>query len=75
MHFSDWPKNILVCSVQVLEALEMGTMMSDVDSWWRDPKLFLRQQGLNPEHQTASGSEDEEVFVLIVEGFLIFNYR
>lgn len=59
----------------VLEALEMDKMMSDVDSWLRDPKLFLRQLGLNPEHQTASGNEDEEVFVLIVEGFLIFNYR
>ncbi|XP_070760548.1 nicotinamide riboside kinase 1 [Enoplosus armatus] len=56
-----------------LDALHMNTMMSDVDSWRRDPESFLRQQGLNPEHTTPS--VDEEVFVLIVEGFLIFNYR
>ncbi|KAM9360084.1 nicotinamide riboside kinase 1 [Symphorus nematophorus] len=57
----------------MLDALRMDLMMNDVDSWRRDPKSFLRQRGLNPEHTAAS--EDEEVFVLIVEGFLIFNYR
>ncbi|KAM7019204.1 nicotinamide riboside kinase 1 isoform 2-T2 [Tautogolabrus adspersus] len=57
----------------MLDALHMDTMMSDVDSWRRDPEAFLKQCGLIPE-QTAA-SEEEEVFVLIVEGFLIFNHR
>ncbi|XP_068422508.1 nicotinamide riboside kinase 1 isoform X2 [Clinocottus analis] len=57
----------------ILDALNMDTMMSDVDSWRRDPEAFLRRRGLNPERATPS--EDEEVFVLIVEGFLIFNHR
>lgn len=47
--------------------------MSDVDKWRRDPASFLKQQGLNPVRTTPS--VDKEVFVLIVEGFLIFNYR
>uniref|UniRef100_H2V1L7 Nicotinamide riboside kinase 1 n=1 Tax=Takifugu rubripes TaxID=31033 RepID=H2V1L7_TAKRU len=51
----------------LLDALHMDTMMSDVDSWRRDPVQFLRQRSLKP--------SDEQLFVLIVEGFLIFNYR
>ncbi|XP_041643754.1 nicotinamide riboside kinase 1 [Cheilinus undulatus] len=57
----------------MLDALHMDTMMTDVDSWRRDPESFLRQCGLIPEQTTPS--EEEEVFVLIVEGFLIFNHR
>uniref|UniRef100_A0A8C2ZHC8 Nicotinamide riboside kinase 1 n=1 Tax=Cyclopterus lumpus TaxID=8103 RepID=A0A8C2ZHC8_CYCLU len=60
-------------SVEVLDALHMDTMMSEVDSWRRDPEVFLRRRGLNPERTTPP--KDEEVYVLIVEGFLIFNHR
>ncbi|KAE8291843.1 Nicotinamide riboside kinase 1 [Larimichthys crocea] len=56
-----------------LDALHMDVMMSDVDLWRRDPESFLKQRDLNPEH--IAPSVDKEVFVLIVEGFLIFNYR
>lgn len=51
----------------------MDVMMSDIDSWRRDPVSFLRQRDLNPEQITPA--DNKEVFVLIVEGFLIFNYR
>ncbi|CAJ1069067.1 Hypothetical predicted protein [Xyrichtys novacula] len=57
----------------MLDALHMDTMMNDVDSWRRDPEAFLRQCGLLSEQTTPV--EDEDVFVLIVEGFLIFNHR
>lgn len=53
----------------VLDALHMEQMMADVDLWRRDPGYFLKQRCLD---HTQTGSE---VFVLIVEGFLIFNYR
>lgn len=46
--------------------------MREVESWQKDPVAFLRQRGR--EHTTAS-AEEEEVYVLIVEGFLIFNHR
>lgn len=62
-----WRRQSQSCSLWVLDALHMDTMMSDVDSWRRDPVRFLRQRSLNP--------SDEQLFVLIVEGFLIFNYR
>ncbi|KAM7415985.1 hypothetical protein PAMA_018181 [Pampus argenteus] len=57
----------------MLDALLMDKMMSEIESWQRDPESFLRGRGLTSEHTTPS--VDEEVFVLIVEGFLIFNYR
>ncbi|XP_030593210.1 nicotinamide riboside kinase 1 isoform X2 [Archocentrus centrarchus] len=57
----------------ILDALHMQTMIRDVDLWQRDPESFLRQQGLKP--QLIAPSIDKEVFVLIVEGFLIFNHR
>lgn len=47
--------------------------MNAVHSWRSDPELFLRQKRLNPEHTTPTDAA--EVFVLLVEGFLIFNYR
>lgn len=58
---------------EVLDALHMDTMMSHVDSWRNNPESFLRERGLNTE--PAAEPDSEEVFVLIVEGFLIFNHR
>nr|XP_020449321.1 nicotinamide riboside kinase 1-like isoform X2 [Monopterus albus] len=57
----------------MLDALHMDTMMREVDSWRRDPESFLRKKGVTPEHTALT--VDMEVFVLVVEGFLIFNYR
>ncbi|XP_034726836.1 nicotinamide riboside kinase 1-like isoform X3 [Etheostoma cragini] len=57
----------------MLDALHMDTMMCDVNSWRRDPLSFMRRRGLYPELTTSSA--DEIVYVLIVEGFLIFNHR
>ncbi|XP_054629232.1 nicotinamide riboside kinase 1 [Dunckerocampus dactyliophorus] len=56
-----------------LDALHMDSMMSEVDAWQRDPKTVLRKAHLAPEKMTPSSPDD--VFVLIVEGFLIFNHR
>ncbi|XP_037535975.1 nicotinamide riboside kinase 1 [Nematolebias whitei] len=54
-----------------LDALHMEKLMSEVDSWRTDPALFLRQRGQN----IKCSSNNTEIFVLIVEGFLVFNYR
>ncbi|KAM8866117.1 nicotinamide riboside kinase 1 [Synchiropus picturatus] len=52
----------------MLDALHMDKMMSQVDSWLRDPVSFLGEQALAVDSK-------EDVFVLIVEGFLIFNHK
>lgn len=55
-----------------LDALHMDRMMDDIHLWRRDPECFLKERVLEPMQASEPGSE---VFVLIVEGFLIFNYR
>ncbi|XP_041856482.1 nicotinamide riboside kinase 1 [Melanotaenia boesemani] len=55
----------------VLDALHMDKMMCEVNSWRSNPDSFLQQKGL----KSKLSSANKEVYVLIVEGFLIFNYR
>ncbi|XP_061585379.1 nicotinamide riboside kinase 1 [Cololabis saira] len=55
----------------VLDALQMDKMMSDINLWQSDPELFLKQRGLTLEQPSAN----KDLHVLIVEGFLIYNYR
>ncbi|KAM4745955.1 nicotinamide riboside kinase 1 isoform 3-T3 [Anableps anableps] len=53
-----------------LDALHMEKMIKEVYSWKNDPDVFLRERGLI----LKDSSVDSEVYILIVEGFLIFNY-
>lgn len=57
----------------VLSALHMDRMMEEVEAWRADPKAFIasRHGGVKLLNQAV----DQKVFVLIIEGFLIFNYR
>uniref|UniRef100_A0A8C5AF26 Nicotinamide riboside kinase 1 n=1 Tax=Gadus morhua TaxID=8049 RepID=A0A8C5AF26_GADMO len=53
----------------LLDALHMDKMMEEIYSWWRDPQSY---------HQSTCATTEAgrtEVFVVIVEGFLIFNHR
>uniref|UniRef100_A0A3B5LTU1 Uncharacterized protein n=1 Tax=Xiphophorus couchianus TaxID=32473 RepID=A0A3B5LTU1_9TELE len=54
-----------------LDALHMEKMMKEVYCWRKDPHDFLRRRGLI----AKDASTDDELYVLIVEGFLIFNHR
>ncbi|CAL8250995.1 unnamed protein product [Boreogadus saida] len=53
----------------LLDALHMDKMMEEIYSWWRVPQSY---------HQSTCATTEAgrtEVFVVIVEGFLIFNHR
>uniref|UniRef100_A0A3P9PJ16 Nicotinamide riboside kinase 1 n=1 Tax=Poecilia reticulata TaxID=8081 RepID=A0A3P9PJ16_POERE len=56
---------------EALDALHMEEMMKEVYSWRKDPHEFLRRRGLIAKDSSA----DDELYILIVEGFLIFNHR
>ncbi|KAF7666727.1 hypothetical protein LDENG_00095420 [Lucifuga dentata] len=58
----------------VIEALDMEAMVSTVKGWQENPVKFARSHGisLSPE---AKESDPEEIYILIVEGFLIYNYK
>ncbi|XP_051988367.1 nicotinamide riboside kinase 1-like [Xyrauchen texanus] len=54
-----------------LDALHMDRMMSEINSWQEDPESFMLSRGLTLK---STASLQPNVFVLIVEGFLIFNH-
>ncbi|KAL4623179.1 nicotinamide riboside kinase 1 isoform X2 [Arapaima gigas] len=58
----------------VLDALNMDKMMNKIQTWQKDPVSFLASHGLRA--QSPRGLETlKDVYVLIIEGFLIYNYR
>ncbi|XP_005936719.1 nicotinamide riboside kinase 2 isoform X1 [Haplochromis burtoni] len=60
----------------VITALDMEAMINTVKGWQENPVKFARSHGvsLSPEAEEA-GSEEKGIHILIVEGFLIYNYK
>lgn len=66
----------LPCSVSVITALDMEAMVSTVKGWQENPVKFARSHGvtLSPEAEESDFGE-KGIHFLIVEGFLIYNYK
>lgn len=64
------------CPVSVITALDMDAMVNTVKGWQENPVKFARSHGvsLSPEAEEAD-SEEKGIHILIVEGFLIYNYK
>lgn len=60
-----------ICAV--ITALDMEAMVSTVKGWMENPVKFARSHGVT----VSPPSEDPErdTHILIVEGFLIYNYK
>lgn len=61
------------CPVSVITALDMDAMVSTVKGWQENPVKFARSHGisLSPE----ADQDNSGIHILIVEGFLIYNYK
>ncbi|XP_061776829.1 nicotinamide riboside kinase 2-like [Nerophis ophidion] len=61
----------------VITALDMEAMVSTVRGWQENPVKFARSHGvcLSPGAEECDSSKEERIHILIVEGFLIYNYK
>lgn len=60
----------------VITALDMEAMVSTVKGWQENPVKFARSHGVSLSPEAEEGdSEGKGVHILIVEGFLIYNYK
>lgn len=54
----------------------MEAMVNTVKGWQENPVKFARSHGVSLSQEAReSDSEDKEIHFLIVEGFLIYNYK
>ncbi|XP_066567240.1 nicotinamide riboside kinase 1 isoform X2 [Amia ocellicauda] len=60
----------------VIDALNMDSMMREIYNWKKDPKSYLISHGLKQSaHSKEANGVQNEVYVLITEGFLLYNYK
>lgn len=60
----------------MITALDMDSMVNTVKGWQENPVKFARSHGVNlsPEAE-ESDPENTGLHILIVEGFLLYNYK
>ena len=63
------------CSASVIDALDMEAMVDTVKGWQENPVKFARSHGVSLSPETEESDSDEGIHILIIEGFLIYNYK
>ncbi|KAM3937386.1 nicotinamide riboside kinase 2 [Leptodactylus fuscus] len=56
----------------VITSIDMESMVNTVTAWVENPDKFARSHGIAPSH---SSELDENVYILILEGFLLYNHK
>ncbi|XP_030639830.1 muscle-specific beta 1 integrin binding protein [Chanos chanos] len=59
----------------VITALDMEAMLNTVRGWMENPVKFARSHGVGVPAVTKEEDPENQIHILIVEGFLLFNYR
>ncbi|XP_054613318.1 nicotinamide riboside kinase 2-like isoform X1 [Dunckerocampus dactyliophorus] len=61
----------------VITALDMEAMANTVRGWQENPVKFARSHGvcLSPDTQECDSEKEKGIHILLVEGFLIYNYK
>ncbi|ETE61611.1 Nicotinamide riboside kinase 2 [Ophiophagus hannah] len=57
----------------VLASLDMEAMVNTVKAWRENPVKFARSHGVSVSHRSKMPDADD-IHVLVVEGFLLYNY-
>ncbi|KAK6311150.1 hypothetical protein J4Q44_G00192050 [Coregonus suidteri] len=59
----------------VITSLDMETMVNTVEGWQENPVKFARSHGVSVTPEAQDSDPDNGVHILIVEGFLLYNYK
>uniref|UniRef100_A0A671PWA5 Nicotinamide riboside kinase 2-like n=1 Tax=Sinocyclocheilus anshuiensis TaxID=1608454 RepID=A0A671PWA5_9TELE len=69
------PPNPFTCSLCVITALDMEATVNTVKGWIENPVKFARSHGVQVTPATEMDDPESQVHILIVEGFLLYNYK
>ncbi|XP_032365915.1 nicotinamide riboside kinase 2 isoform X1 [Etheostoma spectabile] len=58
----------------VITALDMEAMTHTVKAWLENPVKFARSHGITLSSAPSVANPEEQIHILIVEGFLLYNY-
>ncbi|KAM9461803.1 muscle-specific beta 1 integrin binding protein isoform 1-T2 [Clarias gariepinus] len=59
----------------VITALDMEAMVNTIKGWLENPVKFARSHGIQVTPASEMGTAEDENHILIVEGFLLYNYK
>ncbi|XP_039622668.1 nicotinamide riboside kinase 2-like isoform X1 [Polypterus senegalus] len=59
----------------VMTSLDMEAMVNTVKAWLENPVKFARSHGIQVSPELEGPASEEQTHILIVEGFLLYNYR
>lgn len=59
----------------VITSLDMEAMVNTVKGWMENPVKFARSHGVQVTPAVKMDDPESQIHILIVEGFLLYNYK
>lgn len=71
-----WDTPSLFClPCAVITSLDMDAMVNTIKGWMENPVKFARSHGVTVSAASEGSDPEREIHILIVEGFLLYNYK
>ncbi len=59
----------------MITAMDMDAMVNTVKGWTDNPVKFARSHGMTVSPASNRSDPEREIHILIIEGFLLYNYK